>query len=263
MFLLSLLSFCIPTVSDLFFDTSLKKCSFVQILNNMKNFSFVPLLAIAIIFTSCGNDEPAGNNTEVAVYEATFLNTYPGTGVVFPIEGQGPQYFESFLPHSSEVYEETISWGDGATATHDTYRLELAESTAKLKITVEGNGKHKLNKQYTHKLTFTPGEYKNKEYPERYTISVEPDKIDIYENGRYYQTLPNPMQYTTYGNTPWEEDYALEVSTDEQDLSVTRFSETKVALFNADFYYEFNPQTGLLIQEKPESSTIGELNRIK
>lgn len=227
----------------------------------MKIHSFLSFLVIALIFTSCGNDE-SENNNNVAIYEATFLNTYPGTGIVFPETDQKPQYFESFLPHTTDVSEEVISWGDGITTTHDTYRLELAESTAKLRITVEGNGIHYLNNQYTHITTFTPGEYKDKENPERFTISVEADKITIYNNGIHYYTMPNPMQYITYGDTPWEEDFSLETSTDEQDLSVTKFSETKVSLFNAFYFYEFNPQTGLLIQEKPESTTIGELDRI-
>lgn len=228
----------------------------------MNKLISILLFSLTVIVASCSSDEP-DNKTKVAVYEATFINTYPGAGVVFPESDKVPQYLESFLPNSADVTEEIISWGSGNTTTHDTYHLELEESKAKLTITINGNGVHKLNKQYTHIVTITPGEYKDKEQPDRYSIKVSADKIDVYDNGYYYYTLPNPLHYISYGETPWDEEYKLEAEINEQDLSVTKFSDTKVSLFNAYYYYEFNPQTGLLIQEKPEYTTIGELDRVK
>lgn len=227
----------------------------------MNKLIAILLLSFTVVVASCSSDEPE-NKTKVAVYEATFINIYPGTGVVFPQHEIMPQYLESFLPNTADVTEETISWGSGNTTTNDTYHLELEESKAKLTITINGNGVHKLNKQYTHIVTITHGEYKDKEQPDRYSIKVSADKIDIYQYGYYYYTLPNPMHYISYGETPWEEEYKLEAESNEQDLSVTKFSKTKISLFNANYFYEFNPQTGLLIQEKPEYITIGELDRI-
>lgn len=228
----------------------------------MKNFLFLITLATAFIFTSCGSDEPQPKSMK-AIYEATFLNQYPGSSVEFPVSDQRALYLESFIPNTSDVSEEIISWGTGATTTHDTYHLEVGESTAKLIVTIEGKGINKFNNKYTRKIKFTPGEYKDKENPDRFTMVVKSDIITVYENDVYYYNLPNPMEYISYGETPWEEEYSMEVSTYEQDLTVTKYSDTKISLFNADFFYEFNPTNGLLIQEKPEKITIGELDRIK
>ena len=186
-------------------------------------------LVISTLLTSCGNDE-LEERTKTSVYEATFINIYSGSVVVYPSHESAGPYLETFLPFTPNIDEEIISWGEGPTTTHDKYHLELSETTAKLSIEISGTGIHKLNKRYKHDSKFTPGEYKDKNDPTHVSYVVSEDKIDIYQNENYYLTLPNPINYYIYGDSPWDEEYTLEVSAENLDLTVKQY--VKLNLYN-------------------------------
>lgn len=231
----------------------------------MNKIATILLLPMAFIFVSCGNDDPEQNKT--SVYEASFLDVEPGSSIdIITTKEPMIEYFKTFIPFKEEVEKDVVFWGSNTTYGHKTYRLEIKESVAKLTIDKEVQGTKKYNYRYTTNFKFVNGDYSDNSMSVPFRVVVTDTNLAVYryESGdeRYYGSAPNPFQYTEYGNEPWEEAFT-ENEKFSYDLTITKFSETKFDLFNDEYYFEFNPVTGLLIQTKPEYNNIGELNKLK
>lgn len=244
----------------------------------MKNVVALIITSVLLILVGCSTSDES--EVVEAVFEAEFLETTPGDNFVTEESHDIPSIINNFISDGIPVDIETSTKEYSYVSSQSLrikYSLMLYSTSAKLKVITDGTENITNYVSEITTYTFTKGKYKVESkqswfQPYPMWITVKADRVcysfeyapDTFSEEHILFVLEdNSISSTSKIGEESKTSKPLETEIYNGIFNAITDSNGVVALKNNDFYFNFIPASGKLIQLEPEYKEIGELDRLK